>query len=319
MEIALAELATATAETSPPADPGACAILFSVVTVTYARDAMVRRCIAQVQRVIGERQDIEYILVDNNPDATDRSTLLAGLRHFTYVKIGFNKGVSARNEGASAARGDYIVFVDDDVLLNPLDAFEIYHRCFREDAGLAIISPRTIDAATGDTPRDCFPHTNKALDKARPFKTFRFQGNAFALRRAAWQDIGFMSCDFLYGLEEIDYAYQTICRGWEILYQPEIWALEHRDPGGRLPHRTVQEMRLTNKMIISWKYMPARYLPINFILFSAYVFLLNRGRLNVVRSFVRFVQWVRKNPGRRTPIGPVALAYVRSCRGCVWK
>lgn len=302
-----------------PASPDRPRPTFSVVTVTYGRDHIVPRVIARIRQVIGERTDVEYVLVDNNPDAIDRSAMLADLPRRTYVKLGANKGVAARNDGALAATGDFLVFVDDDAFLHPDDAFARYESVFAGNARLAIVSARHVDEATGNTPRASFPHTDKSLPKDVRLKTFRFQGNGFAMRRSAFETVGPMSSDFFYGLEEIDYAYRVVEAGFELLYEPAVWVVEHNDPGGRRPRREVEEMRLTNKMIISWKFMPALFLPLNIAAFSAYVFLLNRGRLNPLRSFWNFGRWVRANPDRRRPIGRDAQAYIRACGGQVWK
>lgn len=294
--------------------------LFSIVMVTFARDHLVPQTIAQAARVAGDRlDDVEFVLVDNNPDEIDRSGFLAPFRRWQYVKLGFNKGVSARNDGANAARGEYMLFVDDDAFLNPEGVLDRYEAAFASNPDVAIVTARHIDHDTGKTPRASFPHTDKSLPRDRPFKTFRFQGNGFAVRRAAFDAIGPMSEDFFYGLEEIDYAYRVVDAGYEIYYEPGCWVVEHNDPGGRMPKKEVEEMRLTNKLIISFKYLPAIYLPLNFLLFSAYVFYLNRGRINVFRSFGNFLKWTRENPKGRKPIGRPALAYIESCGGAVWK
>ncbi|MBD0270541.1 MAG: glycosyltransferase [Acetobacteraceae bacterium] len=295
-------------------------IAFSVVMVTYARDHIVRSAIEQVAAAAEGRGDIEFILVDNNEDRTDRSAFIPErFASRKYVKHGFNKGVSARNDGAFAAEGAYIAFVDDDAFLNPPGVFDRYEEAFASDPLIAIVTARHIDKETGETPRASFPHTDKRLPKDRPFQTFRFQGNGFAMRRTAFEAIGPMSNDYLYGMEEIDYAYKVIDAGFKILYDPSVWVVEHNDPGGRLPERRVQTMRLTNKMIISFKYMPARYVPLSFFLFSAYVLYLNKLRLNPLESFGDFLRWARANPGGRRPIGPDAIRYIRECGGQPWK
>lgn len=310
----LSSLPRAGAEDTAPEN-----LRFSVITVTYGRDHIVQNAIDQIGAVIGDRRDAEFILVDNNPDAIDRSAMLAALPRAVYVKLGFNKGVAARNDGALAAKGEFLLFVDDDALLNPLDALDRLDGVFAANPKLAIVSSRHVDAVSGETPRASFPHTDKSLPKNLPFKTFRFQGNGFAMRRSAFEAVGPMSSDYFYGLEEIDYAYRVVEAGFELAYEPSVWVVEHNDPGGRRPHRDVEEMRLTNKMIISWKYMPLRLLPLNVALFSAYVFALNRGRINPARSAWAFMRWAKQNPGRRTPIGPGAQAYIRACGGQVWK
>ncbi|MCX7304395.1 MAG: glycosyltransferase [Hyphomicrobiales bacterium] len=294
--------------------------VFSIVMVTFARDHLVPQTIAQAARVAGDRlPEVEFILVDNNVDDIDRSSFLAPFLRWKYVKLGFNKGVSARNDGANAALGTFMVFVDDDAFLNPEGVLDRYEQAFAGNPNAAIVTARHIDHATGDTPRASFPHTDKSLPKDRPFKTFRFQGNGFALRRSVFEAVGPMSEDFFYGLEEIDYAYRVVDAGYEIYYEPACWVVEHNDPGGRKPRKDVEEMRLTNKLIISFKYLPAIYLPLNFLMFSAYVFYLNRGRINVFRSFGNFLKWARAHGDRRKPLGRPAIAYIERCGGAVWK
>ncbi len=293
--------------------------LFSIVMVTCARDHLVPQTIAQAAIAANGRQDVEFVLVDNNPDEVDRSAFLEPFSRWQYVKLGYNKGVSARNDGARAARGAYTIFVDDDAFLNPVGALDRYEAAFLANAKVAIVTARHIDRTTGVTPRASFPHTDKSLPQDRPFKTFRFQGNGFAMRRSAFEAVGPMSEEFFYGLEEIDYAYRVVDAGYEIYYEPGCWVVEHNDPAGRMPKKEVEEMRLTNKLIISFKYLPAIYLPINFVLFSAYVFYLNRGRINVFRSFGNFLKWARANPQGRRPIGRPAMAYIEDCGGAVWK
>ncbi|MEP7308720.1 MAG: glycosyltransferase [Acidobacteriota bacterium] len=302
-----------------PHDQADVPIAFSIVMVTYARDEIAADAIQHVATAANGRRDIQFILVDNNPDAIDRTSLLAPFERWTYVKLGFNKGVSARNDGALAARGTFIVFIDDDTFLQPAGAFDTYERDFAEHPGVAIVTARNIDFNTGQTLRAAFPHTDKQRAQDQPFKTFRFQGSGFAMRRSAFQKVGPMSKEFFYGLEELDYAYRVVNAGYEIFYEPAIQVVEHNHPGGRRPKKAVQEMNLTNKMIISFKHMPVLYLPINIALFSAYMLVLNRGRLNVIRSFWNFLSWAVRNVGERRPLTLTARAYIRDCGGQVWK
>jgi len=304
-------------KSSPPAD--APAPTFSTTMVTYARDHIAPQAVAQVAKAAGGRRDIEFILVDNNADTIDRSDWLKPFEQWTYIKLGLNKGVPARNDGAGVARGRFIVFVDDDAFLNPVGAFDVYEAAFAENPRVAIVTARHRDADTGETPRASFPHTNKSLPKDKPFKTFRFQGNGFAMRRDAFTAIGPMSDEYFYGLEEIDYAFRVVDAGYEIFYEPRCWVFEHNDPGGRKPTREVQEMRLTNKLIITYKYLPFRYVPFNMTLFAAYITYLNRGRINAPKAIWKFIVWAFRHPGRRRPISPHAIHYIQSCGGHAWK
>lgn len=59
----------------------------------------------------------EIIVVDNgNPAASDLAS--RSFDHYTFVNVGFNYGCSgARNIGARTARGEFLIFVDDDGLI----------------------------------------------------------------------------------------------------------------------------------------------------------------------------------------------------------
>jgi GT2 family glycosyltransferase len=292
---------------------------FSLTMITFARDTMLRQVLAHLRPLLAGRADTEFILVDNNPDDFDRSPWLAGLGVVRYVKLGENRGVAARNEGARRARGDILVFNDDDVFVEPPDFLDRFAVAFESDPALGLACARTVMVESGETPRAYFPHTNKTLPKDRAFKTFRFQANAFAIRRDTYAKVGLMAEDFFYGLEEIDYAYRVIKAGFEILHLPAVRAMEANDPGGRAPEPAVQRMRLANKFKISYMHMPLLALMINVPLFALYVLVLNRGRVNVPGAFLDFVGWAWRNRERRQPIDRRTRAYIRACGGQVWK
>lgn len=292
---------------------------FSITMITYARDARLRQVLAHLAPTLAARDDTEFILVDNNPDALDRSPWLAGLGVARYVKLSANRGVIARNEGARRARGDILVFNDDDVFIEPPDFLDRFAAAFAADPALGLACARTVMVESGETPRAYFPHTNKNLPKDRAFKTFRFQANAFAIRRATYDAVGLMAEDFFYGLEEIDYAYRVIKAGFEILHLPEVRALEANDPGGRAPTPAVERMRLANKFKISFMHMPLLSLMVNLPLFALYVLALNRGRVNVPGAALDFAGWAWRNRARRAPIDRRTRAYIRACGGQIWK
>jgi len=292
---------------------------FSIIMVTFARDEIASAAIQHAATAADGRKDVEFVLVDNNPDTIDRVALLAPFARWTYLKLGYNKGVSARNDGAFASRGTFMLFIDDDTYLTPAGALETYEKDFTAHPKVAIVTARIVDYTTRETLRQYFPHTDKSRRKDQPFKTFRFQASGFAMRRSSFERIGPMSVDFFYGLEELDYAYRVLNAGYEMLYEPAILGLEHNHPGGRRPKRAVQEMNLTNKMIISFKYLPALYLPLNIALFSGYMWVLNRGRLNPIRSFWNFLRWAASNAGERQPMNWAARSYIRACGGQIWK
>lgn len=86
---------------------------YSIILVTYKDTADVRESFSRVSRY-NEEEDYEIIVI-NNGNASARSLCTDLFSRYKYIDIGFNYGCSgARNVGVRYARGEYIIFVDDD-------------------------------------------------------------------------------------------------------------------------------------------------------------------------------------------------------------
>ena len=92
-------------------------MLISVIVPTYNREELIHRCYDSVVRQV--HRPLEFILVDDA--STDKTE--SEVKHLKktegiyvkYIKLPFNRGVSAaRNAAARAAAGDLIAFLDSD-------------------------------------------------------------------------------------------------------------------------------------------------------------------------------------------------------------
>jgi GT2 family glycosyltransferase len=295
-------------------------IRYSIVILTYARDAVLAEVIDRLAPALAGRTDCEVILVDNNPDAGDRARLLEPFTHARHRWSGANRGVVARNDGFDAARGEITVLFDDDVLIETPDFLDRFGQRFSADPRLgAVTIAKHVRGATGRRV-DLIPHTDKRIDLTRPFPTFRFVGGCVGFRTATLREVGGFLPDFFYGLEEIELSYRIIDGGWRILYDPAIRAEELEHPAGRRPKRDVQTDRLANKYIISFLRMPSPQVLLNMVLFTPYLMFFARGEVSVPGAIGQFLRWLRK-PGRlrRKPISRAAAAYIRECGGSVWR
>lgn len=293
---------------------------FSIVVLTFARDAILAQMLERLRSYIGGREDVELILVDNNPPSVEREQLLKGFAHARLVGDGVNHGVVARNDGFGAARGEFVILLDDDVFVETPDFLERFGALFDADPKLGAVTIRKY--VRGETRRrvDLIPHTDKTIDLTRPFQTFRFVGGCVGFRGRTLAEVGGFLPDFFYGLEEIELSYRIIDAGWTMRYEPEIVAEELEHPAGRRPKRDVQTDRLANKYIISFLRMPFPYVIVNYALFTPYLFFFAGGEVSVAGAAKQFVRWLLRS-GRlpRKPIGPAAVAYIRACGGAVWR
>ena len=95
--------------------------VFSVVVPTFQRPASLERCLAALGAQTIDRDRFEVIVVDDG-SATSPRAIVARAAAAIDVRLlqQANAGpASARNTGARAARGRYIVFTDDDCCPDP--------------------------------------------------------------------------------------------------------------------------------------------------------------------------------------------------------
>ncbi len=112
-----------TAATQPgPAAPGMSVPRVSVIVCSHDRLHYVRACIASLARQSVGDDGFEIILVDSGspaPVAAEMKRLADGCPNMRLIRVE-SSGVSlARNQGARAATGDYLAYIDDDAMAAP--------------------------------------------------------------------------------------------------------------------------------------------------------------------------------------------------------
>lgn len=100
----------------PPGDPPK-RPTGSVVLCTRDRPALLARAIASLHPVVGDVSEI--IVVDNADRADDRAKRLTEESGFRYVHEPVPGLSRARNRGAAVARGEVILYTDDDIQVHP--------------------------------------------------------------------------------------------------------------------------------------------------------------------------------------------------------
>ena len=96
----------------------------SVVIPTYCEEATIKDCLMSVKKQRFEVGGIEIIVVDSNsPD----QTRVISKEYADKVVNTKERGVSkARNLGADKAKGELLIFLDGDTILDPKCIMEIY-------------------------------------------------------------------------------------------------------------------------------------------------------------------------------------------------
>jgi GT2 family glycosyltransferase len=121
---------------APPRSSLRAAPLISVVILTALGPTHLADCLQSIQRQSYPADRVEVIIVDNGSaidPTTDVRRLLPAARVIRNdTNIGFAAG---NNQGAAAATGDYVFFLNDDTRLHPDCLRELVETARRRDAG----------------------------------------------------------------------------------------------------------------------------------------------------------------------------------------
>ncbi len=198
------ELAAAIEAQLRPSEPAARAGLadapfVSVVIPTRDRPEMLARTLETVLGCDYPADRFEVVVADNVP-ADDRTRELVEGRA-RYVRVERPGSAAARNDGAAAARGDLVAFVDDDALVDRLWLEELatgFHAAGDVTCVTGLVVPLELDTEAqqlfqeyGGFGKGFEQVVHRGADPRFPFAPGRLgSGNNVAFRREALIDLG---------------------------------------------------------------------------------------------------------------------------------
>lgn len=184
--------------------------------------------------------DFEVIVVD---DASRDSSVSWIETNHPWVRLlvhRHNEGfVAACNEGADAARGHILIFLNNDTEPEPEWLAEVAKAvCSRPDVGIfaskiLLHGDKTKLHAAGDQlgvdgiPRNRGVWQTDVGQYDASTTVFSGSGGAVAYRRALWDALGGFDADFWMYLEDIDFAFRAQLMGWQALYVPTARVYHH--------------------------------------------------------------------------------------------
>lgn len=204
-------------------------IKFSIVICTYNRVSYLRETIDSLLAVLKSHNNYELIIIDNN--STDETStiikLYNGVPEIRYF-LEQNQGLSyARNRGIVEAKGELLIFLDDDIEIEE-NYFTIIERLF-VNSKINIVGGKVLPYKI-NVP-DWLPLKYYYLasifdpgDKERSVK--KIMGANYAMRKTIAQKIGWYDTNLgrkgssLMGGEEVDYLNRAQIMGIEVLYSP---------------------------------------------------------------------------------------------------
>jgi glycosyltransferase involved in cell wall biosynthesis len=202
----------------------------SIVILYYKRCEIIERTLRSA--ISQDYTNREIIVVDNHSQDDLRAIVQDLGAEIRLIELPENKGACAgRNAEIRAARGNIVVFIDDDVCFaSPFEVSKVVHT-FIQRADIDVLALQICDPHTGAVRIREWCHTRPYREYAnREFETTFFGEGGCAFRREVFDRCGLYYEPFFYGAEGHDMVVRLLDSGCRILYTPEIrvthWASE---------------------------------------------------------------------------------------------
>ena len=290
----------------------------SVVVITYKRLTELQETMQQLLEEKTEYEEI--ILVDNHSeDGTyEYGTSLAEQEtQVQFYSLPENLGVAGgRNFAVEKAKGDVLVFLDDDAVFEEKGYFQKIRQKLEAEPKIGALAFRIINFYTREMRTEEIPFTDKNLDMEQERLTSTYIGAGHAIRKEVFEKCGLYPEDYFYGVEELDLSFRIINAGYDILYFPEVKTLHKQVNTGRVTNQEKWIMSYRNRMMTAYKYLPWKYqIGLGMILFAK-ITILSRGISAPVQGLKRFQ--TAKGHTRKQRISKEAIAYMKKNYGRLW-
>lgn len=238
--------------------------MLTVIICTYNREKYIRSLLESIAANDLNKQQYEIVLVDNN--CTDNTQLVCEQFAADHTDVTFRyvveteQGLSAaRNKGIQEAKGDLIVYIDDDAFVDTHYLSDYVNWFASHPETMAAGGPIEPYYEQGEEPKWMTPYTRALLtawmnygDKVREYPKGRYPGGGnAAYRKEVFDRVGLFNTSLgrkggnLMGSEEKDIFAKMHALGMQVLYLPSP-VLHHSIP----PYKLEEEYfnRLTLQM-----------------------------------------------------------------------
>ena len=193
---------------------------FSIVMPTFQRRDLVCDAVRALGALNYDGECEVIVVIDGSTDGT--AAALSQLSSPFRVIEQENRGAAhARNRGAAEAKGEILLFLDDDMIAEP-NLLTAHARCYSEGA----------DAVLGDFPVEAGSRPGflsdsiaekKAWARKAPISAYDVFTGHLSVRRSVFQELGGFDERFTsggkYGNEDIDFGLALVAR-YDVRYNP---------------------------------------------------------------------------------------------------
>jgi GT2 family glycosyltransferase len=192
----------------------------SIAILNYQRRDVLRRALESARAQRGPV--VEILAVDNASTDGSAEMVRSEFPDVRLVSLPTNVAAAARNVGVTAAKGDVVVTIDNDVSFTSPDDVARAVAVLARHPHAAAVDFQVVDGDGAICRRDwCHP---RDVDRwgATEFLTDYVLEGASAWRRDVFLDVGGYWPPFFIGHEGWDLALRVIARGHDLVYTPEV-------------------------------------------------------------------------------------------------
>lgn len=243
--------------------------MLSIILCTYNRDKYIYNVLQSIAQNDYPCNQYEIVLVNNNSTDNTESECSRFQTDYPHIQFRYcietNQGLSyARNRGIQESKGDILVYVDDDALVNQ-EYLHTYAEFFEKNPDIAAAGGPIIPKYETTEPAWMSHYTRQLVtgklylgDKEREFPKSAFPGGGnAAYRKSVFDKIGFFNVELgrkgnsLIGAEEKDLFDKMTTIGIRFFYLPTA-ILYHIIPEKKLSQDYFN--RLTYSIGVSERY-----------------------------------------------------------------
>jgi GT2 family glycosyltransferase len=232
--------------------------LVSVVIINYNKKDVLRQCIVSALGL--DWPNTELLVVDNA--STDGSVEMVRAEFASAVRLitrTVNCPTAARNEGFLCAGGEFILSIDNDILLQDKSVVRKGLALFQHFPNVGILAFKigTTERPDEPLPEHWWYHVPLEAGKNRFFYTDLYSEGAVLIRSQALEVTGGYDEDFFQYWEDVDLALRMIREGFDVLFCPNLTCSELEVRGFLHKTRTrINFLALRNRIWTVWKHYP---------------------------------------------------------------
>ncbi|MEZ4827857.1 MAG: glycosyltransferase family 2 protein [Bacteroidia bacterium] len=214
--------------------------MISIITINYNQPEATRTFLESCSHLRGP--EYEIIVVDNASENPPDQVFQQSFPEVRFILSRENLGFAGGNNlGIQAARGEYLFFLNNDVVVTPDLLEKLLHTLESHPSAAGVspvihyVTPPGVIQYAGYTAINPWTGRNHAIGKGQhdtgqfvnTCTTAYLHGAAMLVRRTAIEATGLMPEEFFLYYEELDWCEQMRRKGFQLLVDPKAIVYHH--------------------------------------------------------------------------------------------